>query len=130
MLYVLKIVLFFIFTNLIQIKEKTCVQVTVCFPDYAFNENIHLLFSQMECFPNISFYKHISYESWEKNKLLLAWFLANFVMLPAWLIALANWFASMPACMRAIIQVSLTSLHVKAEFNEMIIVLIMRAIVH
>ena len=38
----LKIVLFFIFPKLIQINEKMHVQVTVCFPDYAFNENIHM----------------------------------------------------------------------------------------
>ena len=38
----LKIVLFFIFPKLIQINEKMYVQVTVCFPDYAFNENIHI----------------------------------------------------------------------------------------
>ena len=31
----------FIFTNLIQIQEKTHVPVTVRFPDYAFNENIY-----------------------------------------------------------------------------------------
>ena len=44
--YVLKIDLFFIITNLIQIKEKTHVPVTVHFPDYVFNESIH----NMYCF--------------------------------------------------------------------------------
>ena len=34
--------LLFIFTNLIQIEEKTRVQVTVRFADYAFNENINI----------------------------------------------------------------------------------------
>ena len=42
----LKIDLFFIITNLIQIKEKTHVPVTVRFPDYVFNESIH----NMYCF--------------------------------------------------------------------------------
>ena len=42
----LKVVLFFMFTNLIQIDEKTHVPVTVHFPDYAFYENIH----NMYCF--------------------------------------------------------------------------------
>ena len=36
----------FIFTNLVQIEEKTHVPVTNRFPDYAFNENIH----NMDCF--------------------------------------------------------------------------------
>ena len=35
-----------LFTNLVQIGEKTRVPVTVCFPDYAFNEIIH----NMYCF--------------------------------------------------------------------------------
>ena len=34
--------LFFIFINLIQIKEKTHMPVTVYFPGYAFNENIYI----------------------------------------------------------------------------------------
>ena len=37
----LKIVLFFIFTDLIQIKEKMHVPVTARFPNHAFNENIY-----------------------------------------------------------------------------------------
>ena len=45
--------LFFIFTNLLQIKEKTHVPVTVRFPDYAFNENTYVLFPQMGCCPDI-----------------------------------------------------------------------------
>ena len=38
----LKTVLFLIFANLIQIEEKAHMQVTVCFANYAFNENIHI----------------------------------------------------------------------------------------
>ena len=37
--YILKIALFFISTNSIQMEEKTHMPVTVC---YAFNENIHM----------------------------------------------------------------------------------------
>ena len=53
----LKIDLFFIFTNLISVKEKTHVPATVCFLNYAFNENtdMYILFCQMECFPDIPF---------------------------------------------------------------------------
>ena len=39
----LKIALFFISTNLIQIEGKMHMQVTICFPDYAFNENIQIM---------------------------------------------------------------------------------------
>ena len=46
---------------------------------------------------------------WGK-KLLPAWFSVKFVMLPERSSKLANWFACMPACMSAIMQVSLTSL--------------------
>ena len=35
---------FLIFTNLIQIEEKMHMSVTVCFPDYALNENIPMHF--------------------------------------------------------------------------------------
>ena len=54
----------------------------------------------MGCFPDIPFLmtntkikEQVSFESWEKIKLLPAQFLVKFVMLPARLIALANWFA-------------------------------------
>ena len=33
-----------IFANIIQMEEKIHVPVTVCFPDYAFNENIHSMY--------------------------------------------------------------------------------------
>ena len=46
----------------------------------------------------------------KKKKLLLAWFLVKFVILPVRSIMLANWFAWKPACMSAIAQVLLTSL--------------------
>ena len=52
----------------------------------------------------------VSFEFPEKNKLLQAWFSVKFVMLSAQSIALANWFACVPACMSTIAQVSLTSL--------------------
>ena len=51
---------------LILVKEKMNVSVTVHFPDYAFNENIHnmyfFFFWQMECFPETPFL-------WETKKL-------------------------------------------------------------
>ena len=67
----LKIVLLFIFTNLIQIKEKMHVPVTFHFPDYFLNENMHNVFvSRMGCFPDTPFFmtdarihEHISFES-------------------------------------------------------------------
>ena len=47
---------FFKFTNLIQTEKKTHVPVTVGFPDYAFNENMHdVLLSRMGCFPDTLF---------------------------------------------------------------------------
>ena len=46
----------------------------------------------------------------KKKNLLLTWFSVKFVMLPAQSIALANWFACVPACTSTITQVSLTSL--------------------
>ena len=117
----LKIVLFFIFTNLIQIEEKTCVPVTVSFPNYAFNENRHnkYCFHKWDVFlihlfmTNTKDKEHISFESWEKNKLLLVQFSVKIVMLPAWSIMLVNWFACMPVCTSVIVWVSLTILHLK-----------------
>ena len=47
--------LFFIFTVLAQIKEKMHMPVTVCFPDFSFDESIHMLFSGMGCFRDIPF---------------------------------------------------------------------------
>ena len=119
----------FIFTNLIQIKEKTYMPVTV-----------HVLFSRMGCFPYTPFLwqtkikEHVSFESWKRRKLLLEQFSVKF-MLPAQSIALAIWFACVPACTSTIAWVSLTSkvkadLHLKAKFNKTIIVFIMEAIVH
>ena len=129
---------FFKFTNLIQTEKKTHVPVTVGFPDYAFNENMHdVLLSQMGCFPDTLFLwqtqklKNTSLLSLKKKKeLLLARFSGKFVTLPAWSIALANWFACMRVCTSAIARVSFTSLHLKTKFNKTIFVFIMGAIVH
>ena len=66
----------------------------------------------------------------KKNKLLLAQFSVKFVMLPMQSIALANWFACLLACMSAIVQISLTRLHVKAKFNKTIIAFTMGATIH
>ena len=51
-----------------------------------------------------------SFEFSGKKKLLPTWFLVQFVMLPAQSIVLANWFACVPACTSAIVQVSMASL--------------------
>ena len=59
----------------------------------------------------------VSFESPEKKKLLPAWFSVKFVMLPAQSITLANWFACIPACTSAIVQVSLTSLIMVLKFH-------------
>ena len=81
----LKIVLFFIFTNLIQIEEKTHVPVTFHFPDYAFNENVYW-FHECDVFLIHLFYdtqklKNTSLFSLEKKRNLLARFSVKFVML-------------------------------------------------
>ena len=68
---------FVLFSNLMQIDEKAHVPVTVRFPNYAFNENIH-----MYCFYKwyVSWYSFlfmtdtkikecVSFESWEKKEL-------------------------------------------------------------
>ena len=128
--------LFFIFTNLIQIEEKTHVQVTVRFPNFAFNENIHIYcFHEWDIFLIHLFNNRRKNKRtlllWvlrKKKKLLLKPFSVKFVMLPARSIALANWFACVLACM-PIALFSLTSLHLKVKFNKTIIVLIMGAIV-
>ena len=36
-------------------KEKMHMPVTVCFPDFSFDESIHMLFSGMGCFRDIPF---------------------------------------------------------------------------
>ena len=127
----------FIFTNLIQVEEKTHVPVTVHFPNYAFNENMHMYCSHERDVFLIHFFlwqtqklKNMSLLSLEIKELLLEQFLVNFVMLPAWSVALANWFASVPACMSMITWVPLTRLHLKAKFNKMVIVFIMGSIIH
>ena len=109
--------LFFIFTNLIQIKEKTHVPVTVRFLDYAINENIHMycihewdVFLIYLLLWQTQKLSKKSLLSLEKKKLFPAWFLVKFVMLPARSFALVNWFACVPACMSTITHVSLTSL--------------------
>ena len=117
----------FIFTNLIQVEEKTDVPVTTGFPDYVFNENIH----NMYCFHewNVSLI-HLFYVRHKKQRTYLFWVLTKFVMLPAQSIALANWFACVPAYTSAIVRVSLTRLYLKAKFNKTIINFIMAAIIH
>ena len=116
----------FTFTNLIQIEEKTHVPVTIRFCNYVFNENIHSMYcfnewdvSQIHLFYETQKLENMCLLSLEKKKKpLLAWFSVKFVMLPAQLIVLANWFACMPGCMSVI---SLTSLHLKAKVNTTII---------
>ena len=60
-----------------------------------------------------SFKEQVSFESWEKKKLLQTRFSVKFVLLLVRSIALANWFACVPAWTSAIAQVSLTSLQQK-----------------
>ena len=57
----------------------------------------------------------------KKKKPLLVRFLVKLAMLPVWSVALANWFAWVPACTSAVVLVSLTRLHLKAKFNKTII---------
>ena len=54
--------------------------------------------------------EQVSFESWEKKKLLAVQFSVKFVMLSVWSIVLANWFAYLPDCTIAITRVALTSL--------------------
>ena len=109
--------IFLIFTYLIQFEEKTHVPLTVRLPDNAFNE-IYVcivftigMFSWYTIFIiNTRIKEHVSFESWEKKKLLLARFLVKFVMLPEWSIELANRLVCVPVCISTIVKVSLTSL--------------------
>ena len=73
---------FYMFTNLIQIEEKTQVPVTVYFHNYVFNENIHMYcFHEWEVFLIYIFLWHIFFLSLEKGrKLLSAQFLVKFVV--------------------------------------------------
>ena len=73
------------------------VPVKVHFPDYVFNENIHMYcFHKWDVFlihlfmTDTKLKEHISFESSEKKKLLLAQFAVKFVMLPAQSIVQAN----------------------------------------
>ena len=64
----------FTFTNLIQVEEKTLVPVTIHFPNYAFNENIHNMYFFQEWYVSLIHFfmtdtknkEHVSFESWEK----------------------------------------------------------------
>ena len=76
---------FYMFTNLIQIEEKTQVPVTVYFHNYVFNENIHMYcFHEWEVFLIYIFLWHtktkeqVSFE--KERKLLSAQFLVKFVV--------------------------------------------------
>ena len=97
--------LFFIFTNLLQIKEKTHVPVTVHFPDYAFNENIHMYcFHKWDVFLIYLFLWQMQklinkslLNLGERKKLLHAQFLVKFVMLPAQ----SHWQIDFLACLPA-----------------------------
>ena len=88
--------------------------VTVRFPDYVFNEDIHMYcFHEWNVFIYIFLWQTRKFNSKSVlsfEKKLLRQVLVKFVMLPAQSIALANWFACMSACTSAIAQVSLTSL--------------------
>ena len=97
--------LFFIFTNLLQTKEKTHLPVTVRFPDYAFNENIHMYcFHKWDVFLIYLFLwqtqKLINkslLNLGERKKFLHAQFLVKFVMLPAQ----SHWQIDFLACLPA-----------------------------
>ena len=133
----LKIVLLFIFANLIQIEEETHLQVRVCFPDYAFYENIHTCsFHEWDVF-----LIHLFNDRHKNERTHLFWvsrkketFACTIFSLICYVACAINCadqvIACMPACMRAIAQVSLTSMHLKAKFNKTIVVFIMEAIVH
>ena len=55
--------------------------------------------------------EQVSFESWEKKKLLVAQSSVKCIMLPVQSITLANWFVCIPACTSRIMRVSLTSLY-------------------
>ena len=102
-------------------------QVEVVFPTEETIVRSIITYSKLK--PSLSL--HLSFESSEKKKLLLAQFAVKFVMLPAQSIVQANWFACLPACMSPIVRVSLTSLsYIKAMFNKTIIIFIIRATIH
>ena len=117
----------FIFTNIIQTKEKMHVPVTICFPGYALNYNIHNLYCFHEWDVSLI---HLFCDRHKKYRTSLFRVLRKFVMLSEWSILLGNWFACVPACTSTIAQVSLTSLHLKAKFNKTIINFIMATIAH
>ena len=54
--------------------------------------------------------EQVYFESWEKKELFPEQFLVKFVMVLVQSIALANWFACVPACTSMIVWVSLTRL--------------------
>ena len=119
-----KIVLFFIFTNLVQIKEKTNTPVTVFLIMFLMKTYICIgfrngMFSWYTVFmADTKIKEHISL-SLEKKNFCLCNFEESLLR-----------YAYMPACTSAIMRVSLTSLHLKARFNKSIIVFIMGAIIH
>ena len=109
-----------------QVEEKAHIPVTICFPDYAFNESIH----NMYCFHewDVSLIHLFMIDTKIKKKSLLSFEKICYV---ACIINRAGLHvpACMPACTSAIVQVSLSRFHLKAKFNKMIINFIMAAIV-
>ena len=113
------------------------VSVTVCFTDYAFNENIHNMywFHKCDVLPDTPFFRtdtkikeHVSFESWKKTK-TFACVIFGKICYVAYAInraGLHNW--SHASLLEP--DISLISLHLKARFNKTIIVFIMGAIVH
>ena len=129
-----KLLCLFIFTNVIQIEEKTHVPVIVRFPDYGFNENIHSVywFYEWAVFLIHLFYdahknkELVSFESWEKKKLDCA------IFGKICCVACAISRAGQLICLRNSLHerdVSLASQHLKARFSKTI-VFIMGTIVH
>ena len=78
------------------------VSVTVCFTDYAFNENIHNMywFHKWDVLPDTPFFMSLS--SLEKKKTFACVIFGKIIMLPARSIALACTIDRMPACLSPI----------------------------
>ena len=89
----------FLFTNLMQIKEKAHMPVTIRFPDYAFNENIHM-YSFQEW--NVSLIQLFYDRQKIKNKSLLG------LEKSCWLCNPSCWPSDLPACQLAQAQQTFT----------------------
>ena len=99
---------FYMFTNLIQIEEKTQVPVTVYFHNYVFNENIRMYcFHEWEVFLIYIFLWHtktkeqVPFESWERKKTFVC---TIFGKICCYLCDQSHWEIDPSACLPAQVQ--------------------------